>query len=107
MMIFFVKEIFSFSGWNLFGTASGMAKSQGINVLMNLFFNVTINAARGVAFQVLSGIQQFVSNFQSAINPQVVQSYANDNRERYLLLTYASAKISIFMMWIISCWMLL
>lgn len=96
------KEIFSFSGWNLFGTASGMAKSQGINVLMNLFFNVTINAARGVAFQVLSGIQQFVSNFQSAINPQVVQSYANDNRERYLFLTYASAKISIFMMWIIT-----
>lgn len=96
------KEIFSFSGWNLFGTASGMAKSQGINVLMNVFFDVTINAARGVAFQVLGGIQQFVSNFQSAINPQVVQTYANNNKERYLFLTYASAKISVFLMWIIA-----
>ena len=96
------KEIFSFSGWNLFGTASGMAKSQGINVLMNVFFDVTINAARGIAFQVLGGIQQFVTNFQSAINPQVVQSYANENKERYLFLTYASAKISVFLMWIIA-----
>lgn len=96
------KDIFSFSGWNLFGTASGMAKSQGINVLMNVFFDVTINAARGVAFQVLGGVQQFVANFQSAINPQIVQSYANDNRERYLFLTYASAKISIFLMWLIT-----
>lgn len=96
------KEIFSFSGWNLFGTASGMAKSQGINVLMNVFFDVTINAARGVAFQVLGGIQQFVANFQSAINPQIVQSFANENKERYFFLTYASAKISVFLMWIIT-----
>ena len=96
------KDIFSFSGWNLFGTASGMVKSQGINVLMNLFFNLAINAARGVAFQVLGGIQQFVSNFQSAINPQIVQTYANKDKERYLFLTYISAKISVFMMWLIA-----
>ena len=52
------KEVLSFSGWNLFGAASGAIKSQGINVLMNLFFNTVINASRGIAFQVLSGIQQ-------------------------------------------------
>ena len=97
-----LKEILSFSGWNLFGSVSGTIKSQGINVVMNLFFGVTINAARGVAFQVLGGIQQFVSNFQLAINPQIVQSYSAGETRRYLQLTYLSAKISLYMMWIVS-----
>ena len=96
------KEVLSFSGWNLFGAASGAIKSQGINVLMNLFFNTVINAARGIAFQVLSGIQQFVSNFQVAINPQIVQSYASGDKNRYLKLTYLSAKLSLYLMWIIA-----
>lgn len=96
------KEVLSFSGWNLFGAASGAIKSQGINVLMNLFFNTVINAARGIAFQVLSGIQQFVSNFQVAINPQIVQSYASGDKDRYLKLTYLSAKLSLYLMWIIA-----
>lgn len=96
------KELLSFSGWNLFGSASGTIKSQGINILMNIFFGVTINAARGIAFQVLSGVQKFTSNFQLAINPQIVQSFSSNNRERYLSLTYTSAKISFYLMWIIT-----
>ena len=96
------KEVLSFSGWNLFGTLSGTVKSQGINVIMNLFFGVAINAARGVAFQVLSGVQQFVGNFQVAINPQIVQSYSANDRERYFKLTYLSSKISLYMMWILT-----
>lgn len=96
------KEVLSFSGWNLFGAASGAIKSQGINVMMNLFFNTVINAARGIAFQVLSGVQQFVSNFQVAINPQIVQSYASGDKDRYLNLTYLSAKLSLYLMWVIA-----
>ena len=97
-----LKEILSFSGWNLIGTASGTVKSQGINIIMNLFFGVAINAARGVAFQVLSGVQQFVGNFQIAINPQIIQSYSAGDKMRYFQLTYLSAKISLYMMWILT-----
>lgn len=97
-----LKEVLSFSGWNLFGAASGAVKSQGINVLMNVFFNVAVNAARGVAFQVLSGVQQFVGNFQIAINPQIVQSYSSGDKQRYIRLTYLSAKISLYLMWAIA-----
>lgn len=97
-----LKEILSFSGWNLIGTVSGTIKSQGINILMNLFFGVAVNAARGVAYQVLGGIQQFVSNFQIAINPQIVQTYSAGEKHRYFQLTYLSAKISLYMMWILT-----
>lgn len=95
------KEVFSFCGWNLFGSASGVLTNQGINVLMNVFFGVTINAARGIASQVYSGVQKFIANFQLAMNPQIVQSYACGDKERYLKLCYTNFKVSVYLMWII------
>lgn len=95
------KEMFAFCGWNLFGAASGMITNQGINMLINIFFGVTVNAARGVAFQVYSGVQKFIANFQLAMNPQIVQSYAAGDRNRYLTLCYANFKVSVYLMWII------
>lgn len=95
------KDILSFSGWNLFGSFSGVIKGQGINILINFFFSLAINAARSVAYMVLAAINQFASNFQVALNPQIVQSYASGDRERYLLLTYTSGKLSFYLMWII------
>ena len=94
-----LKNILSFSGWNLFGAASGVIQGQGINVLMNIFFGVAINAARGVAYQISACIDQFVGNFQVAINPQIVQSYALKDMNRYKELTFYSAKISFVLIW--------
>ncbi len=97
-----LREVMSFSGWNLFGSASGVVKSQGINILMNLFFGVAVNAARGIAFQVLSCVQTFVANFQMAINPQIIQSYAKNDIVRYKFLALSSAKISFTLMWLLT-----
>ena len=70
------KEIWGFAGWNLFGQAAWILNTQGINMLMNLFFGVVVNAARGVAGQVNDIIQGFVNNFMVALNPQITKSYA-------------------------------
>ena len=66
------KEVTSFVGWNLIGSLAGVAKEQGINVVLNMFFGPAVNAARGIAYQVLSKINGFVSNFQMAMNPQII-----------------------------------
>ncbi len=97
-----LQEVLSFSGWNLFGSASGVLKSQGINILMNMFFGVAVNAARGIAYQVLSCVLKFVGNFQVAINPQIVQSYAMKDFDRYKMLTLSSSKISFSLMWFLT-----
>lgn len=73
------KEIFNYVGWNSIGTFAFMANSQGINVLLNLFYSTVVNAARGIAFTVSGVINQFVSNFQTAITPQVLKYYAQGN----------------------------
>ena len=71
-----LKEMMGFAGWNLLGTASTVLNNQGVNIIINLFFGVTVNAARGITNQVEGIIKQFVTNFTTAINPQIVKSYA-------------------------------
>lgn len=94
-----MKEIASFSGWNLFGALSSATATQGINILLNLFFNVTINAAYGIASQVGAGIKSFVSNFQRAANPQIVKSYASGETQYLQYLLCMVCKYSFFLLY--------
>ena len=81
------KEMLSFSGWHLFGTFSVTIRSQGINILLNLFFNPAINAARAVAFQVYNAVSQLSNNFFTAVKPQIYKSYeAGEKDDMYKLI---------------------
>ena len=97
-----ITEMASFSGWNLFGSFSSIAKSQGINIILNIFFDVVVNAARGISMQVLNGVNTLIYNFQTAFQPQLMQSYAEGNMERYRFLTFYGSKISFFIMWLLA-----
>ena len=97
-----LKAMLSFSGWNLFGTFSGIMKDQGVNLIMNLFFGPIVNAAKGVATQVNNGIQSFISNIIIPVRPQLVQSYSIGNIDRVMQLTYSVSKLSTFMLYMIS-----
>lgn len=96
------KSMLSFSGWNIFGSFSGMMREQGLNLILNLFFGPVVNAARGVAYQVSSGLQSFVANISTAIRPQIVQSYAQGNTSRSINLMYSLSKVSICVLYIIA-----
>ena len=86
------KELLSFSGWNLIGTFAFMLKGQGLNLLLNGFFNTIVNAARGVAFQVNGAISGFTNNIATAFRPQIVDSYAKGELERTKNLMFAESK---------------
>lgn len=96
------KEMTSFAGWSFFGNASWTLNSQGIDILINLFFGVTLNAARGIANQVNSIVQSFVSNFMVAMNPQITKSYAQGDYEYLHRLVFSGAKYSFFLMLLFS-----
>lgn len=97
-----VKELFGFSGWHFLGTFSTTCRSQGINILLNIFFNPTVNAARAVAFQVNSHIMQLSSNFFTAIKPQIYKSYAKGEFEELFKLIMRGTIISTFLVSIIT-----
>lgn len=94
-------ELISFSGWNLFGTMSLVTKNQGVNMILNLFFGTMINASYGIAMQVQGAVTQFVSNFQTALNPQIIQNYASGNKEKSVSLMFLGAKFSFLLMMIL------
>ena len=95
------KILLSYSGWSLFGNLAGVARGQGTNVLLNLFFGTVLNAAYGITMQVQGTVQSFVTNFQMAVNPQIIKLYAAGNQEQCLKLIFQSAKFSYFLMFII------
>lgn len=88
-------EMMSFSGWNLFGTCGQIMKEQGVNILLNMFFGPVINAARGIANQVSGGVTSFVMNISIPANPQIVQSYAANEKERSISLMQFISKICV------------
>lgn len=82
-----MKSMFSFSSWTILGNLGYLIHTQGIGIVINLFFGVSVNAAQGVANQVNGYVKQFVSNFLLAFNPQVVKTYAaNEIAEMHVLV---------------------
>lgn len=96
------KEMFLFSGWNLWGSMAGVASSQGLNILLNMFFSPTVNAARAIAVQVQNAITQFSVNFQAALNPQIIKSYAIQNYEYMHSLIFRSSRFTFLLLMCIS-----
>lgn len=73
------KELLTFSGWTLFGTAASVGTTQVCTFLVNIFFGPVVNAARAVAFQVHNAINSFGSSFLTAVRPPMIKSYAEKN----------------------------
>lgn len=93
-----LKEMTGFAGWNFLGNGAYMLNTQGVNILMNLYFGVAVNAARGIATQVDAALKQFVNNFTTAVNPQITKSYAQGDLDYMHKLVCRSAKFSAFLM---------
>lgn len=95
------KEMSSFAGWSLWGNLAGVLFTQGLNMLLNMFFGPTVNAARGIAVQVQGVIQGFVANVQTAVNPQITKTYAQHNLHRMHKLMFASSKFCFYLLLLI------
>lgn len=97
-----LKKMFSFAGWNFIGAASGVFKTQGLNILINLFFGAVANAARGISVQVNTAVGSFSNNFMTALNPQITKSYATGNLGYMHKLIFEGTKFSFFLMLFLS-----
>lgn len=96
------KEMTGFAGWSMFGNLSAVLFGQGLNMLLNVFFGPVVNAARGIAVQVQNAIQQFVGNFQMALNPQITKTYAKGELNEMHKLMFRSARFSFFLLFFLS-----
>lgn len=94
----YYKELISYSGWNMFGNIAVVARGQGVNIVLNLFFGTSINAAYALTTQVQGVAQMLVLNFQVAVNPQIIKQYAQGNIDQTQNLIFNSSKFSYYLL---------
>lgn len=97
-----VKKMLSFAGWNFIGVASGVLRDHGGNILINIFSGPVANAARSVSMQLGGAVQGFVTNFMTAVNPQITKSFASGDRNYMMTLAFKSSRLSFFLLFILS-----
>ena len=95
------KGMLSFSGWTLIGMLAWTCQTQGLNILLNMFFGPVVNAARALADQVNNAIMQVVNNFQLAAKPQIIKLFAGDEIEHMNSLVMTVSAFSAYLLIII------
>lgn len=96
------KDFLQISGWNFFGSCASIMTLQGINLVLNFFCGVAVNAAKGVASQIENAVTTLVNNFQTSLNPQIVKSYAQKDYDFLKSLISSGTRISFFLMLFLS-----
>lgn len=91
-----LKEMFFYSSWNIFGNFSVVAKIQGVNILLNVFFGVVVNSAYAITNTVIGVVGVLINSISTAINPQIYKSYAEEDYTRNSLLINIGSKFSFF-----------
>lgn len=97
----FLKNMFQYSGWVLYGTACVVGRSQGVTILINRFLSTVANAAYGLGSQISGVINSVSSSVLNAMRPQIVKSEGSKNRDKALNLTTVLCKISYSLMLIV------
>ncbi len=97
-----MKKIASFAGWNFIGASSHILMTQGLSILLNLFHGVIANAAYAISRQVQNAVTQFISNFMTALNPQITKSYASGDERNTNNLIFFGVRFSYYLILLIS-----
>ena len=97
-----LRRILAFSGWSLLSTFTLMVKGQGVNMLLNVFFGTVVNAARAIAYQVNAALTSFSNNVALSFRPQIISSYAADDRRRVEQLFISSSRACFILMALIT-----
>ena len=97
-----VKNMLSFISMLIFTVLASVFNKQGIVIVVNLFFGLTINAAYAIAFQVSHMLDTFAMNFKQAVVPQLMQAFGANDMDRMNKLIYLATKVTFLLMMLIS-----
>lgn len=97
-----LRQLLGFSGWNIFGSMAHILRTNGVNILINMFFTPAVNAANGFATQVNGGVSGMASNVLTASNPQIMKFYAQRKYEQMLELSFNAQRYTFCLLWLMS-----
>lgn len=91
------REMLSFSGWSVFGSLGYILHTQGIAIILNIFYGTIVNAAQGISMQVNTLVRSFSDNFLQALKPQLIQTYAAGELGQMHQLLFRGSRLAIFL----------
>lgn len=94
----YLRQMMTFSGWSLFDGVAAVGWEQGTNIILNMFYGVALNTSLGISNQVRHAVYSFVSNLQTAANPQIIKTYSSNNISRFGDLVLSISKYSFYLM---------
>lgn len=97
-----LKRIGMFTSWTLFESVGNLSHSHGVNLAVNIFYGLAVNAALGIANQVAGLVRQFIQSFMSALNPQIVKNYAMQDIQSMQKLVVQGCKMGGFLVALIT-----
>ncbi len=95
-----LKNLSTYISWDLIGSLATTMAIQGVNIVLNVFFGPVVNAARTISVQVQGLVQMFAGNFQSAVMPQIIKTYAQGDMAYMHSLIYRSCKLTFVLMFV-------
>lgn len=98
----FVKKMGAFASYAFLGNIGWTIRTQGISIILNIFWGVLINAANGIANQISSALLTFSSSLTTSLRPQLIQAAGENNHDRMLTLTYAACRYPLMIISIIG-----
>jgi O-antigen/teichoic acid export membrane protein len=96
------QEMTAFSGWNMIGVSSTVIRTQGIDIVLNIFFGVVVNAAMGIANQVKHAVENFTNNFIIALSPQITKSFASGDNSYLMTLIFQGSRYAYYLLFFLS-----
>ena len=90
-----IRQLLSFSGWNLYYDAGETIRLQGVNILINRFFGVVLNASFSLASMIQGTCWLFGHNVVAAFRPQIIKQYAAGNYSRMERLMNQALKFTL------------
>ena len=97
-----IKKLLGFASWTTYGMVAGICQTQGIAVILNLFYGTVVNAAYGLASQIHSAVRFVSTSILNAMNPQIMKAEGSGNHEYMLELAGKESKYSSALMLIVS-----
>ncbi len=96
------KQMLGFTGWSMLTPLSVVSSAQGLNILLNIFFNPIVNAARAISSQVQNAILSFSRTLYMAFNPQITKSYVTGDYKYMHKLIYTSSVFNFYFLAMLS-----
>lgn len=88
----YLKELFGFVGWKMFGMSCVALRGQGTPVLTNLYFGPVVNAAYSIAYRLSTQATALGAAMMGAFQPALTSAEGKGDRQKMLSMAMQVCK---------------